>query len=73
MAIAQDTRIQQLTERVERLEAAVQTLRATGDDAVLWTADKRRVRAAPAEGVLVVDPEASTLAEVQPMFPVAGS
>ncbi len=73
MATAQDTRIQQLTERVERLEAAVQTLRATGDDAVLWTADKRWVRAAPAEGVLVVDPEASTLAEVQRMFPVAGS
>jgi predicted nucleic acid-binding protein len=45
-----------------------QTLRASGDDIVLRTADKRLARAAQAEDVTIIAPEASTLAEVQRLF-----
>lgn len=41
-----------------------QTLRARGDDVVLWTADKRLVRAAQAERLPVLDPEIASIDEV---------
>lgn len=41
-----------------------QTLRAAGDDVVLWTADKRLVRAAQAEALPVLDPEVASIDEV---------
>jgi len=49
-----------------------QTLRATGDDVVLWTADKRLVRAAQGEALPVLDPEVTSIDEVWRMAAVQG-
>lgn len=42
-----------------------QTLRAAGDDVVVWAADKRLVRAAQAESLAVLDPEVASVDEVR--------
>jgi hypothetical protein len=36
-------------------------LQPTGEDLMLWASDKRLVRAAPAEGIKVFNPEAETV------------
>jgi len=45
-----------------------QALQAAGDEVVLWSADKRLVRAAQREGLATFDPEADALADFQQMF-----
>jgi predicted nucleic acid-binding protein len=49
-----------------------QTLRATGDDVVLWTADKRLVRAAQREALPVLDPEVASIDAVRRMVAAQG-
>jgi hypothetical protein len=38
-----------------------QVLQARGEDLMLWTSDKRLVRAAQREGILAFDPEVETI------------
>ncbi len=45
-----------------------QAARTSGDEVVLWSADKRLVRAAQREGLATFDPETDTLDDFQTLF-----
>jgi predicted nucleic acid-binding protein len=48
-----------------------QVLRETGDELMLWTSDKRLVRATQSEGVTVFDPEEETIGHLHQLLGVS--